>query len=576
MSSAAATHPGALAPSGPKQPTQAVARALKHYQLQGPALGPKTAEAWIAFLRPVANAATRTTHKAHVWADQFLLGVKPLLVATAAMRDEEGAEVFEALRTRWERMGAHQPDDLTVDQVLDWLSPKRNRSVAAAADCIRLVPPADVEIIGRVGVRSYQKRVFHAYWDASGRRQAIVLKEFLDEDAARAILRELQAYPLSMLHPNIIQTYRLENPLDPDRPFLAERLIHALDEEWDPGGIGEAALLLTDIARALAFLAEQNLVHGDIKPDNLGYDAGCYLLLDFGVARKREKFAALDSPTGTLSTRAPEVIRGKDRQTPKSDVYALAACIFFFLYGRYPLVAPEDSKGDPKTPGRDAYVAELKLRLEDGWEGALERLEDCKHRGLRNLLREMLDPNPQRRPAADEVLRRALKELPALIGTPVGSLFRASDELSQLERYLSERDEDMRLLPKRKAWDLEDRLDDLQAGLRSANVDELVASVKAKTDELLERGWPEPARTLLETARAELDIPPTPYGDLIARLRARIERRSNGWPAVSRDGLQALKELATSETIARDDVKYSAELGALIEVFEHDRSLVRQ
>src|SRR5206468_2061279 len=139
----------------------------------------------------------------------------------------------------------------------------------------------EVEIEGRAGAASAQKRVYAALWVAAGRRQEIVLKEFLG-DAAKQIPHEMQAYPLSMMHPNIIQTYRLENPRDPERPYLAEPRIHPLAIEWEADGLAEAALLLCDIARALAFLADRGLVHGDLKPDNVGYKDGRYLLLDFG------------------------------------------------------------------------------------------------------------------------------------------------------------------------------------------------------------------------------------------------------------------------------------------------------
>jgi serine/threonine protein kinase len=555
-----------------QQPNQSVARAMSRYGLDSSHLGREATEAWFALLTPVFRAARRKADEAHDWADAFLLQAQEILGALAPLGDSDAATVLRSLHVRWKRMRARHEYDLTVDQLLLWL--KENASVAAATDCIRLVPPADVEIVKRVGTLSYQKRVFHAYWDASGRRQAIVLKEFLDEDAARAIPHEMQAYPLSMLHPNIIQTYRLENPIEPDRPFLAERRIHPLDEEWDPAGIGEAALVLTDIARALGFLAEQNLVHGDIKPDNLGYDKGSYLLLDFGVARKREAFAALPGPTGTLNTRAPEVIRGQARQTPKSDVYAIAACVFFFLHRRYPLVGPDDKKGEPKTARREAYVQDLKSRLEQGWVGELKLLEGCEHHGLRNLLRAMLEPNPKLRPSADVVLRRALKELPALIGTPVGSLFRTSDELTQLDRYLSRHAEDMRLLPQRKAWDLNDRLDVLEEGMRSANVSELVASVAAKTDELLKDESDQPLRELLDAARVALSAVPTPYEALVDGLRGRLGHRGDEWPAISHEGLRALKLLTGRDELAALDVSYAAELQALVDALERAESLV--
>jgi serine/threonine protein kinase len=555
----------------PHRPTQSVARAMSRYGLDSAQLGPESAAAWFTLLGPIVRAARHKGDEAHEWADAFLLRAPELLGALAARGDPAGAAIVSALQIRWKRMRKSREYDLTVDQVLLWLS--EDQSASGVADCIRLVPPADVEIVRRVGTRSYQKRVFHAVWDASGRRQRIVLKEFLDEEAAAAIPHEMQAYPLSMLHPNIIQTYRLENPVEPDRPFLAERRIHPLGEQWDPAGIGEAALVLTDIARALAFLAEQNLVHGDIKPDNLGYDKGSYLLLDFGVARTQEAFEELPGPTGTLSTRAPEVIRGQARQTPKSDVYALAACVFFFLYRRYPLVAPEDKKGDPKTPRREAYVRELKTRLEQGWEGDLDLLENCEHRALRQLLREMLNPNPKLRLSADVVLRRALKELPALIGTPVGLLFRASDELKQLDRYLSRHAEDMRLMPQRKAWDLEDRLGVLDQGLGLTDLSETITAVSGKTDELLLGELPQPLRELLERARIALRKVPAPYETLVDALRERLGHRNDDWPARSHHRWEPLNLLIESEEMAALDVSYVEELEALIGALERAESL---
>ena len=572
MSSAASLQTGADTRS--TQPTKSVQRAMRRFGgLNASQLGPQGEKAWFDFLSPVYRATERRDDKAHEWATAFLTEAQPILDALGHLEDRDAAGVLRALRERWSSMRAPAGRlDVTAAQVVDWIV---GNSPAGAADCIRLVPPDGVEIVDRVGTRSYQKRVYRATWDASGRRQEIVLKEFLG-DAASVIPREMQAYPLSMLHPNIIQTYRLENPVDVDRPFLAERRIHPLDEDWQPGGLAEAGLVLTDLARALAFLAEQNLVHGDIKPDNIGYDRGSYLLLDFGVARKREAFAELPEPTGTLSTRAPEIIRGLGRQTPQSDVYALAACIFFFLYRRYPLIGPDDDKGDPKSRKRDEYVADLKARLDSGWVGEVHLLDTCEHFGLRMLLRDMLHPDPKQRPTADQVLKRALKDLPALVGTPLGPFFRASDELQQMDRFLSRHEEDMRLLTQRKSWDLQDRLKTLEAGLRSATADDLVEAAQARTIELLECNWPAEVRELLETARQELSARQegSPYDEMILRLRGRIGFANQAWPELSSEGLRALKTLASSTELALRDPAYVAELEALVEVLERAASAV--
>ena len=50
------------------------------------------------------------------------------------------------------------------------------------------------------------------------------------------------------------------------------------------------------------------LVHGDIKPDNIGKKEGRFVLLDFGICRSAEKFTADTTATGSLRTRAPELL----------------------------------------------------------------------------------------------------------------------------------------------------------------------------------------------------------------------------------------------------------------------------
>src|SRR5688572_16238947 len=190
------------------QPTRAVQRAIRRYRLNPTGLGPEASQAWYALISPVFRASSRSSDEAHDWATAFLSEAQPILDALADYDDAEATLILGALRERWTTMRSktHQYD-LRAQQVVGWIQADEP---AGAADCIRIVPPPDVEIQDRVGTRSYQKRVFRAIWAASGRRQEIVLKEFLD-DAAAVIPREMQAYPLSMLHPNIIQTYRLEN-----------------------------------------------------------------------------------------------------------------------------------------------------------------------------------------------------------------------------------------------------------------------------------------------------------------------------------------------------------------------------
>ncbi len=75
----------------------------------------------------------------------------------------------------------------------------------------------------------------------------------------------------------------------------------------------EAAVIIRQILVALSFLHSKNIVHRDIKPDNVlmtSLAAGCRVVLtDFGAARRVEsKMQRMSSISGTHGFAAPYVI----------------------------------------------------------------------------------------------------------------------------------------------------------------------------------------------------------------------------------------------------------------------------
>ena len=117
---------------------------------------------------------------------------------------------------------------------------------------------------------------------------------------------------------------------------LAERL-----EATGALACADAVRVVTDVAAGLDALHGAGIVHRDVKPANVLFDAdGNAKLTDFGLAKGRA-YTVLTRPgqvMGTLDYLAPELIRG-DPATPLSDVYALGCVAYECIQGGAPFAA---------------------------------------------------------------------------------------------------------------------------------------------------------------------------------------------------------------------------------------------
>ena len=96
-----------------------------------------------------------------------------------------------------------------------------------------------------------------------------------------------------------------------------------------------------DMCCALERCARHNIIHRDIKPQNIFInEEGDFKLGDFGVARQLEKTASFMSKKGTYNYMAPEVYKGEEYGAT-CDIYSLGLVMYRLLNnGRLPFLPP--------------------------------------------------------------------------------------------------------------------------------------------------------------------------------------------------------------------------------------------
>jgi serine/threonine protein kinase len=188
-------------------------------------------------------------------------------------------------------------------------------------------------------------RVYRARDTVIGRTVAIkVLTEegCADEEAKSRFLQEARLAG-NITHDNIISIYDFGEDAE-GRPFMVmeflkgEDLRHAIKD----GSVGDTRNKLRialDIARSLEHIHSQNIIHRDIKPDNVHItDSGAVKLMDFGISKLQDSTRTTTGVVmGTPYYMAPEQVLGKNIG-PQVDVYAYGVLLFELMTGSRPIV----------------------------------------------------------------------------------------------------------------------------------------------------------------------------------------------------------------------------------------------
>ena len=160
-------------------------------------------------------------------------------------------------------------------------------------------------------------------------------------------------------HPYIVPTF--ESGKEDSRYYIASEFIEGnlLSDESTQKSLDErrAVACIQKLATALAYAHERQVVHRDIKPQNIILDAaGDPHLMDFGLARRTDEESNLTTDGAMLGTPAymsPEQARGEFAKVgPASDQYSLAVVLYQLLCGSTPfdglphLVVTQVARGD--------------------------------------------------------------------------------------------------------------------------------------------------------------------------------------------------------------------------------------
>ncbi len=164
-----------------------------------------------------------------------------------------------------------------------------------------------------------------------------------DQQALESFYREARACA-ALNHTNIIHIYTFDD-ID-GQLFLAMELADcgSLDGRIEKETrVPELAVLDvgTKVASALDTALKHGLLHRDIKPGNILYNAdGEPKLVDFGLARNTEAERDDESAVwGTPYYIAPEKVK-REREDFLSDMYSLAGTLYHALTGHVPFEAP--------------------------------------------------------------------------------------------------------------------------------------------------------------------------------------------------------------------------------------------
>ncbi|KAI9590841.1 kinase-like domain-containing protein [Syncephalis fuscata] len=186
-----------------------------------------------------------------------------------------------------------------------------------------------------------------------------VALKVIDKTHAHAVVREVEHWR-RLNHPHIVRLYEL---------LTTETKIYLAMEYASRGDLllwvnkvgrptlGDTRKWFRQTADAVAYLHRRNLVHRDLKLENILLDDQLDVkLIDFGFTREFDQRRMLESYCGSMAYAAPEMISGQRYSGPEADIWSLGVILYTLLCGRLPF-----DEDDPVQTNRKIVLGEYTI-----------------------------------------------------------------------------------------------------------------------------------------------------------------------------------------------------------------------
>lgn len=148
-----------------------------------------------------------------------------------------------------------------------------------------------------------------------------------------------------LVHPNIVKVFEISK--DPDSYFYVMEYLegYSLRKEISRHGetfsVGDYYKILKQVADGLSFAHSMNVVHRDVKPDNIFIlHDGTVKVTDFGIARVADLEETSLTKTGvmlgTLAYVSPEQLQNAKTVDHRADIFSLGVVSYEALSGELP------------------------------------------------------------------------------------------------------------------------------------------------------------------------------------------------------------------------------------------------